>query len=70
MKQSKLKEIRIEKTDKKIIGFCPQCGARIFTEDLDKPFIGEFNFCYKCGVSLEDYPPKPKEKEETKDVGD
>ena len=90
-----MNKIIIKEDDKKIKGFCPECGAVIFIEDKFKKvereveeteeekrkhylldlrgirrkveydyikadFVGEFNYCYKCGVDLETYPEKEK----------
>lgn len=68
-KETNFKNIIIKETETEIIGFCPQCGTRIFTERKDKPFEGDFHFCFKCGIELEPFPPKPPKPEDKKKGG-
>lgn len=59
-----MKSIIIKETEKEIIGFCPCCGERIFTENKTQAFAGVFTHCIKCEVNLEPYPNQEnKEKE-------
>ena len=60
----KRKEIIIKETDDKIIGFCPYCGERIFTEFKDVPFAGVFTRCIKCEANIKTYPAQPDDEEE------
>lgn len=57
-----MKKIIIKETETKLIGFCPYCGERIFTEDKNKPFAGVFTHCNRCEVNLETYPEEEKEE--------